>query len=488
MSTEAGGYHFFVPEAPPHFSESSLLRKRSLGAVKVVALFDTKQMLAESLRIDWAWACKNKIDMFIARHDISSKDGDAAAAAAAVARVYSVLERHYGMVLSVFEYFASFALSSGSLEVDLFTISMNEYLAFLDQCHLGVVGSLECEKAHLEQLFIAVDSGQKIKEDFNSKRALSRQEFLQVLVQIAVRRYVRPRKAGARPIHMSVADALLALLSEHLPPYLDAAALQVSNEFRNAYLYVSETDATLGFHEQTLRNVFDVYADTTHASATALASASLLGFDEYLTMCHHLEIIDHDFTMREATLCFLWSKLRVANESDAKERRKMTNLRFEDFLEAIVRIATMKCVPTDEEVEEGGFDDGGQMLLALRRVPAHDRAFRASRPAEWNMPLRQPIWRCVHHLISFFVHVIEEQVHGSGAGGDLVLSRREVCTFKEHHSHKGIDERGQEDADSKPKRGISHHLDRQATKHNLSTIGPSTAQSSRQDRQRKPAY
>jgi len=32
---------------------------------------------------------------------------------------------------------------------------------------------------------------------------------------------------------------------------------------------------------------------------------------------------------------------------------------------AIVRLATMKCVPTDDEVEQGGFDDGGagQMLL-----------------------------------------------------------------------------------------------------------------------------
>ena len=61
----------------------------------------------------------------------------------------------------------------------------------------------------------------------------------------------------------------------------------------------------------------------------------------------HTELIDGEFTTREATLAFMWSRLRVANESDPRERRRMTNLRFEDFCEALVRIATMKCVPTD---------------------------------------------------------------------------------------------------------------------------------------------
>lgn len=76
--------------------------------------------------------------------------------------------------------------------------------------------------------------------------------------------------------------------------------LQVSNEFRLAYLYVPETDATLAFHLETLQSLFLVYADTAHAHAGsgALASATRLSFDEWLLLCHHLELIDFDFTTR----------------------------------------------------------------------------------------------------------------------------------------------------------------------------------------------
>lgn len=145
----------------------------------------------------------------------------------------------------------------------------------------------------------------------------------------------------------------------------------------------------------------------------------------------------------EATLCFMWSKMRVADESDAKERRKLANMRFEDFMEAIVRMATMKCVPTDEEVEQAGFDDGGQLLLALRSNPSEDKAFRSVRPAVWNMPLRQPIWRCAHHLLCFFARIIELRVHGVNVySHNLKLSQREVTNFKKNQKI-GVDERGQ---------------------------------------------
>jgi len=324
---------------------------------------------------------------------------------------------------------------------------MNEFLMFVSDCDLAVPSSTDCEKRHLEQLFIAIDQGQREKEEYNNKRSLSRQEFMQMLVHIAVVRYMIPSKKGYPPIHTDVSRALAALLQEHLPRHLDPAALQLSNEFRVAYLYLPETDETLCRHGETLRNLFAVYADAGLPGAAGgkeLNSATLLCFEEWLLLCGHLELLDYDFTMREATLCFMWSKMRIANESEAKERRKLHNMRFEDFLEAIVRLATMKCVPTDDEVEQGGFDDGGQMLLTLRSNPAEDYAFRSKRPAVWNMPLRQPIWRCVHHLICFFARIIELRVHGVNAyGNDLQLKRREVLAFKRHQTH-GLDERGHE--------------------------------------------
>ena len=46
-----------------------------------------------------------------------------------------------------------------------------------------------------------------------------------------------------------------------------------------------------------------------------------------------LSIDMYIYASGEATLCFMWSKMRIANESEAKERRKLHNMRFEDFLE-----------------------------------------------------------------------------------------------------------------------------------------------------------
>ncbi len=39
---------------------------------------------------------------------------------------------------------------------------------------------------------------------------------------------------------------------------------------------------------------------------------------------------------------FIWSRMRVIDESKDASRRKMIHLSFEDFLECIVRLSTMK--------------------------------------------------------------------------------------------------------------------------------------------------
>ena len=185
----------------------------------------------------------------------------------------------------------------------------------------------------------------------------------------------------------------------------------------------------LSRHQATLLALFTVYAGEQAQVSAVLESATALSYGEWLTFCADMSIVDAEFTQREATLCFLWSRIRVPKESDEKDRRRMCNLRFEDFLEAITRLATCKCLPTDDEVADCGFEDGGQMLLALRKLPNEELAFKAARPQEWDSELRQPIWRCLHHLIALCVHTVTEVVHGSSSG-DLKLSPKEVEAFK----------------------------------------------------------
>ena len=47
-----------------------------------------------------------------------------------------------------------------------------------------------------------------------------------------------------------------------------------------------------------------------------------------------LRLADRALTQRFVTLIFVWSRMRVVDEASAKERARLLQLSFEDFLEA----------------------------------------------------------------------------------------------------------------------------------------------------------
>ena len=67
----------------------------------------------------------------------------------------------------------------------------------------------------------------------------------------------------------------------------------------------------------------------------------------------------------DARLIFLWSRIRGCDDYSDRAERQMRTLMFEDFLEAIVRVAALVALPTDEEINESGAADAGQYLLTL---------------------------------------------------------------------------------------------------------------------------
>ena len=115
-------------------------------------------------------------------------------------------------------------------------------------------------------------------------------------------------------------------------------------------------------------------------------------------------------------------------------RARTVHLEFEDFLEAIVRLSTMTGWPTDAEIKRAGYTDAGEYLLSLQPFPAVYERFVAEHAAAWDEEPRQPIERCVDHLISWVVRVVEEAVYGAGGcisgGKDLRLTDKEVATFR----------------------------------------------------------
>ena len=55
----------------------------------------------------------------------------------------------------------------------------------------------------------------------------------------------------------------------------------------------------------------------------------------------------------------------MVDEGVLEGRVKLTQLYFEDFLEALVRVAALKALPTDAMICRRGCADGGELLLYM---------------------------------------------------------------------------------------------------------------------------
>jgi hypothetical protein len=123
----------------------------------------------------------------------------------------------------------------------------------------------------------------------------------------------------------------------------------------------------------------------------------------------------------------VWSRMDVVDDGREASHARMHSLTFEDFLEALVRAATMKSLPLDEEIEAAGCSNGGQYLLELQQRPALYKVFLESHRQRWDQEPLQPTWRALDHLLALVVRVIE----GSTSKGkmDGKVSKDEALRF-----------------------------------------------------------
>ena len=134
-----------------------------------------------------------------------------------------------------------------------------------------------------------------------------------------------------------------------------------------------------------------------------------------------------DFTTREANLIFVWSRMRTVEAESKAARIRHSHMCFTDFLEALVRIAVSKTLPTDQEIEAAGARDAHQFVVNLQAQGEWDD-FVLANPAQWDASPRQPIERCVAHVCAMLVGTIQEVV--ATPGDPKPLSQREVRLFR----------------------------------------------------------
>jgi len=143
--------------------------------------------------------------------------------------------------------------------------------------------------------------------------------------------------------------------------------------------------------------------------------------------------LDPEMALADALLCFAWSRMLVIDGWTGRGHAKESNLPFEGFLEALCRVSALMALPTDAEVNESaclfdglsddipdgpphdlsddllhslqvfdaGCADAFEYVTKMRE--ADDEAFHkwvAQRNVDWGAEPRQPLARCVAHLLA----------------------------------------------------------------------------------------
>ena len=159
-----------------------------------------------------------------------------------------------------------------------------------------------------------------------------------------------------------------------------------ADDFRRDRLYFEEVEVGFRPHLKALRIVYDKYAMLKPDGGKPTFS-----LNEWITVLNDGRLIGDELTMREARLCFFWSRMVVADE--VKNRHKLFTLSWVEFLEALARIADMINLPTDAMLAEAGAENMVDYEFKVRKMLPEDRAkFEGRRPsADLLAPKTRPL-------------------------------------------------------------------------------------------------
>jgi hypothetical protein len=160
------------------------------------------------------------------------------------------------------------------------------------------------------------------RHEYNSKRALCRFQFLDVLVSLANVKFVKTGKC------IGIVAAVEKLLSEHLEPYAERLD---GNAFREKYLYCQHTDDMLRKHMTSWDRMYQNY---TGEENTPLEDKTM-SFREWNLLTDTAGLDEEYLTERNMKLTYVGSLRYYADMFDeSNEFKKMTKL---EFLECLVR-------------------------------------------------------------------------------------------------------------------------------------------------------
>ena len=406
-------------------------------------LYDTDEAELQRFTIDWSRCIDLGVARLIMRHDGHDKaDENGDGLPDEVVETGTVLWQNSSMLNMLFAYYAC-------LGNDPHSIDGNRWALFVDDYKLASRSSQYCKRADMDRIFIVVDAvsarleaarekrvaearaghgghlvGKYVATSDEKQKALNRPEFFTAIVHICINKYVLP---GEIP---DVSDALAMMLEVDIQAHVNAKTFAEPNDFRMAFAYTEDVTWMLTVHKESLSNLFKGLSGS-EGKAGKHKEEELLSLDEWTAFLRGLDLIGIDLTEREVTRAFAWSRMIVIDPRTRAGHMKESNVPFEGFLECMCRLALLKALPTDAEIESSGCANAGEFLQELLDEDPYSHAlFLEQNCTQWGEVARQPPERCVAHFLEVVFFRIEVQTCGKGRGDDDdVLSAKTIQTW-----------------------------------------------------------
>jgi len=358
---------------PPWKLETSIWAPRK-ATCDALDFYDTDDVLSRSLKIDIELAREDgRLDRFLktwtgggqrkSLTDTSPDKGDAKGDA--IEACLDVLRQNVRLVYAVFDYYAALGSSS-----DIFAIQLNAFFSFLKSADIMEEGDSESRvnANAMGTIFKAANVNVEGSGDaaFDNKGSLMRNEYISCVARCGV--LLKAELDGtAEKDGMDLAVAA-QLICDRMKDKLDEECRENSNLFREINCYVEPTDIVLRKYEASLRCIYKAYATGSSAEyyGDVLHDKSKLDFEEWSRLVKDMQWVDKQFSIWDANLSFVWSRMRVVRECVAKDRARVVQLHFEDFLECLVRTASRKVGIQEKEAHKWGHSDAAQYIIAMQ--------------------------------------------------------------------------------------------------------------------------
>lgn len=374
-------------------------------------LYDTDEVEFRRFSNDWEVLLRLGIIKLILKHDDGDDDGiedeDGDGIPDEVEDVAMVLWNCHDLLQSIFTFYAMQGsnFDSGDVSGNV-QISMTDWLDFANDFKLISKKSKFCKLEDAQLIFVEVNAKSKhgdAGEMDRNQRSLSRIEFYSALIHLGIRKYVMD---GTIP---DVSDAVERLVVTDI---LDAATASGSasglfidaNDFRKRIAYTKEVHQVLVARETTLKNIFGALCERGHTAKRA--PMGRLALEDWLDFLNRVELIDFDLTSRDAALSFLWARMVVANYQTVEGRRREFTLTFEDFMEAMCRMSSLKALPTADELKAAGCAHAGQWVDEMRKQPLFYQDRMETLATPWGTEPDKPVGDSVRMVLDIMCHAI----------------------------------------------------------------------------------